>query len=266
MAPRQAPDTYTLTRLSNSRHAPFQTSPPQHEHFLHCCAWSGHQETDAYATEAAARAVRAQCARNSHGTQISFLDFRRSLPNRCTQSQSPKGRQDSPRGAEICRGEMGGMQDDTRATSCIWNLRFRVPGNAARWWPTPYFHTHCHTLSMAHLLHCHLLTQLQIKILRPRHYTPTKTHLSKNLISGVLASAGNSQQPRKLVENICELRMGVEGRGRSLRGRITSHVGNLRLCAGSRTSPACPIPDISRKRLTHPCEMHAPSSTHQVYI
>ncbi len=266
MAPRQAPDTYTLTRLSNSRHAPFQTSPPQHEHFLHCCAWSGHQETDAYATEAAARAVRAQCARNSHGTQISFLDFRRSLPNRCTSLRAPKGRQDSPRGAEICRGEMGGMQDDTRATSCIWNLRFRVPGNAARWWPTltsipiatPYPWHICFTVTSS--LSCKLKYSVHV-IIRPR-----RPHLSKNLISGVLASAGNSQQPRKLVENICELRMGVEGRGRSLRGRITSHVGNLRLCAGSRTSPACPIPDISRKRLTHPCEMHAPSSTHQVYI
>ncbi len=91
MAPRQAPDTYMLTRLSNSRHAPFQTSPPQHEHFLHCCAGSGHQETDAYATEAAARAVRAQCARNSHGTQISFWTSGDRCQIAAPVSEPPKG-------------------------------------------------------------------------------------------------------------------------------------------------------------------------------
>ena len=116
---------------------------------------------------------------------------------------------------ETCRWETRGMRRG-RTTPCIPNLRFHVPGNAARQRqsPLPYPFPHLILGTSALLPPPHpISSQNTLSTSSKRRQMHTKTILSENSISGAPASAGNPS----MASETCRGYLGVVDRCRGKR-------------------------------------------------
>ena len=135
-APRQASVTvhHTPRPIRDARH--LHTGPIHHMDFPHYFEALGDRESTTCPSEAAARAMRVGCARNSHGTLTSYFAFRRSLhPPHTLRNMSKMSKTYGEMGRWVMRDGWG---IGSRRTHHAPNPRFRVPGNAAS--PLAEFH------------------------------------------------------------------------------------------------------------------------------